>query len=274
MIVAISNRKGGVGKTTTAVNLGAALALRKRCLLVDLDPQASLTQSLGISSPDTSIYTALTGRSPLEPINVSEGLDVVPSTTDLAGAEVELANQAGREVILRQILRPFRRKYDFILIDCPPSLGVLTINALVAGEKVLAPMQTQFLSMQGLLELTGIIETVRERLNGRIELGGIVLTQYDGRKNLDREVVEEVGKRFKGKVFKTIIRSNVALAEAPVRGQDIFIYAPNSHGAHDYLELSKEFLKKALKRKDANVSKRINAKTPKRKSANSTGAHP
>lgn len=254
MIISISNRKGGVGKTTTAVNLGAYLSAKSRCLLIDLDPQASLTQSFGISPTEGTVYDSLTHSHPLPIVGVQKGLDIVPSSKDLAGAEVELASQAGREVILKQLLKPIRSKYDFIFIDCPPSLGVLTLNALVACSRVLAPMQTQFLSLQGLIELTDIVETVRIRLNGQIGLMGVVLTQYDRRKNLDKEVAAEVIKRFKGKVFKSRIRSNVSLGEAPIKGVDIFRYSPQSHGAEDYSKLGKEFL-------------RLSAKTQKRKSA-------
>ena len=245
MIFAISNRKGGVGKTTTAINLGAALAKQGKCLLVDLDPQASLTRALGITSPEATIYEALTNRGPLAPVVVNNGLEVVPATSNLAGAEAELMNEPGREVILRQLLKPLRRKYDWVFLDCPPSLGVLTINALVATDRVLAPVQSQFLSIQGLLELDEIIKTVKARLNNKIVLGGIALTQFDGRKNLDREVAEEVRKRFGKKVFKTAIRSNVSLAEAPAKGRDIFSYSPNSHGAEDYRSLATEFKRRS-----------------------------
>ena len=243
-IVAVCNHKGGVGKTTTTANLGAALAeKKKRCLLVDLDPQSNLTQSLGVDSPEATVYDILTEDVNPTPINLKNNLDLIPSSLDLSGAELELANEAGREMILKESLGPIVKSYDFILLDCPPSLGLLTLNALVACDCVIIPLQTQFLAIQGLTKLDKVIGKVKKRLNKKIELGGVLFTQYDGRKILDRQVVESVKKSFKERIFKTRIRGNVALAEAPSKGHDIFEYSTESHGAEDYRAFCKEFLR-------------------------------
>lgn len=244
-VIAISNHKGGVGKTTTTINLGAGLnKLGKRVLLVDLDAQANLSQSLNISNEESNIYTALIGKNNLQPIEVTPGLDVIPSTLDLSGAEVELSGEPGREFILRELLEPIRGKYDYILIDSPPSLGLLTINAFTSSDEVIIPLQAQYLALQGLTKLMEVIEKIQKRLNKGLKLGGVVITQYDSRKILNRDVVDTIEAHFKGQVFKTKVRDNIALAEAPAQGLDIFRYAPKSYGAEDYLELSKEVIKR------------------------------
>lgn len=250
MILTISNHKGGVGKTTSAVNIGAALVkMGKRVLLIDLDPQANLSQSLGITEgvwPEPTIYGALRGKHPLTPIpalNV-EGLELVPSTLDLSGAEVELSNETGREYILRELLQPLKSKYDYIIIDSPPSLGLLTINALTASDEVIIPLQAQFLATQGLSKLMEVVEKIRQRLNKRLKVGGVFITQYDGRKVLNRDVEDTIREHFKTSVFKTKVRDNVALAEAPVKGLDIFSYSPKSRGAEDYMDLAREIVKR------------------------------
>lgn len=250
MILTISNHKGGVGKTTSAVNIGAALKkMGKRVLLIDLDPQANLSQSLGITEgvwPEPTIYGALRGKYPITPIptpNV-DGLEIVPSTLDLSGAEVELSNETGREYILRELLEPLRSKYDYIIIDSPPSLGLLTINALTASDEVIIPLQAQFLATQGLSKLMEVVEKIRQRLNKRLKVGGVFITQYDGRKVLNRDVEDTIREHFKTSVFKTKVRDNVALAEAPVKGLDIFSYSPKSRGAEDYMALAREIVKR------------------------------
>jgi chromosome partitioning protein len=242
-IISISNHKGGVGKTTSTLNIGAGLqGLGKRVLLVDLDPQANLTQSLGILEPPRTIYGALRGEYKPQPISVLAGLDIVASTLDLSGAEVELSGEAGREYILKELLDPLRASYDYILIDSPPSLGLLTINGFTASDRVFIPLQAQYLALQGLTKLLEVVDKIRKRLNKDLEVGGVFITQYDSRKVLNRDVVATIEAHFKEKVFSTRIRDNIALAEAPAQGLDIFRYQPNSYGAQDYRALCNEIL--------------------------------
>ena len=244
-LIAISNHKGGVGKTTSAINIGAGLnKLGKTVLLIDLDPQANLSQSLGLIDQERNIYGSLRGEYLLEPIQVLKGLDVIPSTLDLSGAEVELSGEAGREYILRELIEPIRSSYDYILIDSPPSLGLLTINAFTASDEILIPLQAQFLALQGLAKLIEVIDKIKKRLNKELKIGGVIITQYDSRKVLNRDVVDTIEAHLKNDVFKTKIRDNIALAEAPAKGLDIFRYNPKSYGAEDYLELCKEILKR------------------------------
>ena len=246
-IIAMSNHKGGVGKTTSTVSIGAGLAQGKggkRVLLIDLDPQANLTQSLDVHKPERTVYGSLRGEYPLTPVEITAKLHIIPSTLDLSGAEVELSSEAGREFILRDLIEPLKKQYDYILIDCPPSLGLLTINALTAADQVIVPLQTQYLALQGLTKLVEVVDKIKKRLNRKLTLGGVILTQYDARKTLDRDVASSVEGHFKDKVFKTRIRNTVALAEAPSQGKDIFSYDPKSMGAEDYSELCKEILKR------------------------------
>ncbi len=245
MIISLLNHKGGVGKTTSAINIGAGLVeLGKKVLLIDLDPQANLTLSLGIPRQRVSIYEALRGESELEPFTVKPGMDVVTSSLDLSGAEMELINEAGREYILRELFAPLQDQYDYILIDCPPSLGLLTLNALTCSKYVIIPLQTEFLALQGLAKIKQVIDKVQFRLNKNLEIGGVVATMYDSRRVLNRDVVETIHKYFEEKVFKTYIRDNVALAEAPAQRKDIFAYSPKSSGAEDYLNLCREILQR------------------------------
>lgn len=240
-VIAISNHKGGVGKTTSTINIGAGLNnLGKRILLLDLDPQANLSQSLGITSPERTIYGALRGLHGLEPISILPGLDVIPSTLDLSGAEIELSGEAGREFILKDLLEPVRGKYDYVLIDSPPSLGLLTINAFTASDLVFIPLQAQYLALQGLAKLVEVIDKIKRRLNPGLSIGGVFVTQYDSRKVLNRDVVEAIRAHFPKELFSTYIRDNIALAEAPAQGMDIFRYSQKSNGAEDYLALSRE----------------------------------
>lgn len=243
LVISLLNHKGGVGKTTSAINIGAGLAeLGKRVLLIDLDPQANLTLAMGIPRQPYTIYEALRGESELIPYTAKPNLDVVTSHLDLSGAEMELINEAGREFILRELLDPIRNKYEYILIDCPPSLGLLTLNALTSSDQVYIPLQTQFLAMQGLAKIKQIIQKVRLRLNKGLEIGGVIATMYDARKVLNRDVVDTIHKYFGDMVFNTKIRDNVALAEAPAQRKDIFAYNRKSPGAQDYLALSKEII--------------------------------
>ena len=242
-IITLSNHKGGVGKTTSSINIGAGLhQLGKKVLLIDLDPQANLSQSLGVVDAEFTIYGALRGFYKLTPIKILKGLDLIPSTLELSGAEIEMIGEPGREYILKQTIKPLKNKYDFIIIDSPPSLGLLTINSLTASDEVLVPLQAQFLALQGLVKLMEVIKKIQLRLNKDLELGGVFVTQYDHRKVLNRNVLDTIKEHFKSEVFKTKIRDNVALAEAPSKGLDIFRYNSKTYGAKDYLSLSKEII--------------------------------
>lgn len=244
-VISISNHKGGVGKTTSSLNIGAGLAIEnKKVLLIDLDPQANLTQSLGIEESEKTIYGALREHYPLTPLEINDNLFLVPSTLDLSGAEVELSAEAGREYILKELIEQVQGDYDYVIIDTPPSLGLLTINAFTASNQILIPLQAQYLALQGLSKLLEVIEKIQKRLNKDLEIGGVFITQYDKRKILNRNVVETVENYFDDKLFKTKIRDNIALAEAPTQGKDIFEYNSKSNGAEDYAQLILELLNK------------------------------
>lgn len=245
-VISISNHKGGVGKTTSAINIGAGLnLLKKKVLLIDLDPQANLTQSLGLTNQERNIYGALKGEYKLEPITILKGLDIIPSTLDLSGAEIELSSEPGREYILKELIEPLRSSYDFIIIDSPPSLGLLTINSFTASDEILIPLQAQYLALQGLAKLVEVVNKIKGRLNKELKVGGVFITQYDSRKVLNRDVAETIQAHFKDEVFTTKVRDNIALAEAPAQGLDIFRYNSKTNGAEDYLALSKEILKRS-----------------------------
>lgn len=255
-VISLLNHKGGVGKTTSVINIGAGLAqLGRKVLLVDLDPQANLTVSLGIPRQPVTIYECMRGESELEPFHLKENVDVIISTLDLSGAELELINEAGREYILRELFEPVKEDYDYIIIDCPPSLGLLTLNALAASDYVFIPLQTEFLALQGLAKIKQVIDKVKFRLNKKLDIGGVIGTMYDNRKILNRDVMETIRKYFGEKVFDTLIRDNVALAEAPSQRKDIFEYNPESFGAKDYLNLCKEIIQRVEVPVSADVSK-------------------
>lgn len=245
-VIAFVNHKGGVGKTTSTINTGAALATMKHsCLLVDLDPQANLTISMGID-PDScqqNIYTALMGEE-LTPIKVADGLDVIPATADLVGAELELVSVEGRERKLAELLQPVQSKYKYILLDCPPSMGLLTLNALTAADAVAVPLQAQYLALHGLQKIQQLVGMVQQNLNGKLCSPAVFITQYDHRKTLHRNVKEMAEEALGQMLCKAVIRDNIALAEAPTQGQTIYQYAPKSNGAADYAELAKELHKR------------------------------
>lgn len=246
--IAIANQKGGVAKTTTAVNLGACLAVfGKRVLLVDTDPQGNASSGLGINRMETMrcIYDVLINGVPLDSVIVPtevENLELVPATIQLAGAEIELVSAISREVKLRRALAPVKDHYDYILLDCPPSLGLLTLNALTAADTVLIPIQCEYYALEGLGQLMNTVHLVQKHLNPSLALEGVVLTMFDARTNLSIQVVEEVKSYFRGKVFRTIIPRNVRLSEAPSHGKPIITYDNRSKGAEVYQELAKEVM--------------------------------
>ncbi len=247
-IIAIANQKGGVGKTTTAVNLSAALAhYGKKVLMIDADPQGNATSGIGLAKKDIKlcIYDVLINGVPLEKIVLSSAwdrLDIIPATIQLAGAEIELVPTMNRETKLKQALKKVKDGYDYLLIDCPPSLGLLTINALTAADEVLIPIQCEYYALEGLGQLINTISLVRKHLNERLTITGVVLTMFDGRTNLSEQVAEEVKTYFKELVYKTIIPRNIRLSEAPSHGQPIMAYDPRCRGAEVYLSLAQEVI--------------------------------
>jgi chromosome partitioning protein len=249
-VLAVANQKGGVGKTTTAINLGAALAeAGRRTLLVDLDPQANATSGIGAQKQqiDRSIYEALLGQYSLADTSrptTTAGLDLVPAAIRLAGAEIEMVGLIAREQRLRRILEPVRRAYEVILIDCPPSLGLLTVNALTAADGILVPIQCEYLALEALGQLTSTMDLIRDNLNPRLRLTGIAMTMFDARTNLSTQVVEQVRAHFPSEIFATIIPRSVRLSEAPSYGQTILQYDPSSRGAVAYRQLAQELLER------------------------------
>jgi len=247
-IIAFTNQKGGTGKTTTTTNLGAALSrLKKKVLLLDMDPQANLSYHLlgpEAHRLESSIYDVLTGRLGLKDslVKRKDGLEVVPSGIALSGFEVESARKPGRETLLKGGMSA-ARSYDYILVDCPPSLGILTLNCLVFAKEVFVPLGPEFFPLQGISRLLETIKVVKDRLNKSLKVSGVILCMYDVRRRLSREVEEKIRGYFKDRVFRTLVRRNVSLAEAPSYGQTIFEYAPSSHGAEDYMKLAREVIR-------------------------------
>lgn len=247
-IIAIINQKGGVGKSTTALNLAAALGeMKKQVLLVDLDPQGNATSGLGVEKGkiDRCIYDVLLDDVPIEKIiipDVFEGLDLAPATINLAGAEVELVSEMARENRLKDAVGSLRGKYDYIFVDCPPSLGLLTVNALVAADKLLIPIQCEFYALEGVTKLLDSMKRVKTRLNPTLDIYGVLLTMYDGRTTLAKQVASEVRSYFGKLVFETMIPRTVKLSEAPSYGLPITQYDPSGKGAQSYIELAKEVI--------------------------------
>lgn len=261
-VIAIANQKGGVGKTTTAINLAASLAvLERKTLLVDADPQANATSGVGFEPKNikTSIYECIVDD--IDPKNIilntkTPNLDLIPAHIDLVGAEIEMINLPGREKMMRKVLNAIKDNYDFVIIDCSPSLGLITVNALTAADAVIIPVQSEYFALEGLGKLLNTIKIVQARLNNELDIEGILLTMYDRRLRLANQVVDEVKAHFKGMVFNTIIQRNTKLGEAPSFGETIIMHDASSRGATNYLNLAREILQKNNMTKSQTKSKK------------------
>lgn len=247
-VIALFNQKGGVGKTTTNVNLSACIAIKgRKMLIIDIDPQGNTTSGFGIDKNSTqfNIYDALLGDEDIRNCIVKtkyENIDIVPSNVQLAGAEIELTELSEREYRFKKMIQGIKDGYDYVFVDCPPSLGLLTINSLTGVDSVIIPIQCEYYALEGVSQLMNTIQLIKRSLNPKLEIQGVVLSMFDGRTNLSIQVVDEVKRYFKGKVYRTIIPRNVRLAEAPSHGMPIIEYDPKSKGAEAYDELAEEFL--------------------------------
>lgn len=262
-IIGVANQKGGVGKTTTAINLAASFAvLEFKTLLIDADPQANSTTGIGfdLHNVTNSLYDCMVNETPAQEVILKSDipfLDLIPSHIDLVGAEIEMINSPNRENVMKSILEPVKDQYDFIVIDCSPSLGLITVNSLVAADSVVVPVQCEFFALEGLGKLLNTIKIVQNRLNPQLEIEGILMTMYDGRLRLSNQVVSEVRRHFDELVFDTIIHRNTRLSEAPSFGKPVILYDAESKGAINYLNLAKEVLQKNNMTKIPNKKKII-----------------
>lgn len=272
-IISVANQKGGVGKTTTAVNLAACLGhLKNKVLLVDIDPQGNATSGFGVEKRrvQATSYDVLIGEKTMEEALIHTsftGVDLIPSSISMAGAEIELVDEENRIERLKAALSPLKGNYDYILIDCPPSLGLITLNAFTASDTVLIPTQCEYYSLEGLSQLMATIRQVKRKYNPAIEIEGVLLTMYDGRLNLTNQVVTEIKRFFPDKVYRTTIPRNVRLSEAPSYGEPVIYYDRGSRGAHSYSELTREFLKiNRESGKMKGMKPKVNGKAEKRRS--------
>ena len=243
--IVIANHKGGVGKTTSSINISAGLAKKgKNVLIIDTDPQSNLTESFGIFDPDKDLYLSFSKGEPLPIINVKKNLSIVPNSLNFSGIELEIAGRMPREIILKELMSELDKTYDYCIIDCPPSLGLITLNALVAADEVYIPMEAEFLAYRGIDSIVGIINLVKKHFNPGLMTKGVFFTKYNEQRVLTKEIKNQIKGYFGDNLMKTAIRVNVALAEAQSSGKDIFEYDPNSNGAKDYMSLVNEIIKR------------------------------